>query len=321
MISLTRDGKSFGHRGHTRAGDVAPGFMWCKFDQVIDDELQPLWIAVLLWRDIQIRLTVIRPTLSVMCFEAPGALGSEQASNVVRRSDASACWEYAEVDGRALAIQRLVGYDSQKTSAPFLDQSNINLAYTYSEQPMIYESEARMSARCLASASLVRPAPFDPAVEFSGIKVEIAHPEIFRVSLPDGSFALVAPGETMPKRAAVHGIDVEGPSIRYVQASKDLNEICGLGLTHIAGLVSFDAPATFRVKRSSSKTINMTTNTGISLNDQWISESTRCIEAQTLDHHWVDITNQCQGSSIPNKVVQEWTERNQRTLVDFRIST
>ena len=321
MISLTRDGRSFGHRGHTRAGDVGPRFMWTKFDQVIDDEIQPLWVAVLLWGDVQIRLTVIRPTYPVMAFEAPGALGCEKPADIIRRSDSQSGWEYAEVDGHALAIQRLFGYDSQKTSAPFLDQSNINLAYTYSEQPMIYESEARMSARCLASASLVRPAPFDPTFEFAGINVEIEHPEIFHVSLPGGSFALIAPGETMPKRATVNGMDVEGPRMRFVQASKDSKEICGLGLTHIGGIASFDGPATFRLKRYSSKTINVTTNTGISLNDQWISESIRCIEAQTLDHHWVDVTNQCQGSSIPNKVVQEWTERNQRTLVDFRIST
>ena len=87
---------------------------WSKFDQLIDDELQPMWIAVLLWRDVQIRLTVIRPTLSVMAFEAPGALGCEQAANVIRRFDASASWGYAEAEGRAVAIQRLVGYDSQK---------------------------------------------------------------------------------------------------------------------------------------------------------------------------------------------------------------
>jgi hypothetical protein len=78
MISLTRDGQTFGHRRHTRTGGVAPGFMWSKFDEVIDDELQPLWVGVILWGDIQIRMTVIRPTFPVMAFEAPGALGCEQ---------------------------------------------------------------------------------------------------------------------------------------------------------------------------------------------------------------------------------------------------
>ena len=167
MISLTRDGRNFGHRGHTRAGEVAPGFMWTKFDQVIDDELQPLWIAVLLWGDVQIRLTVIRPTHPVMAVEAPGALGCEKPADIIRRSDPQSGWEYAEAEGRAISIQHLFGYDSQRVSAPFLDQSNINLAYAYSEQPIVYESQANVTARCLASASLVRPAPFDPTVEFS----------------------------------------------------------------------------------------------------------------------------------------------------------
>jgi hypothetical protein len=320
MISLTRDGKTVGHRSHTRTGEVAPGFMWTKFDQLIDDELQPLWIAVLLWGDVQIRLTVIRPTYPVMAFEAPGALGCEKPADIIRRSDQQSGWEYAEVDGRSVAIQRLVGYDSQKTSAPFLDQSNINVAYNYSEQPVVCESQARITARCLASTSLVRPAAFDPANEFSGIKVEIEAPEIFRVSLPDQKMALVAPGETTPKRASINGLEVEGNQLRYIQASNDLNEICGLGITHLADRATFAEPATFRLRRSSNGTLHATTDTGLSLTYQWLGGWARCIEVHTLDQRWQDVTAQCNGSSIPLPLVQEWSERNQRTLVDFRIN-
>jgi hypothetical protein len=255
-----------------------------------------------------------------MAFEAPGALGCEKPANMIRRSDSQAGWEYAEVDGRAVAIQRLAGYDSQKTSAPFLDQSNINVAYTYSEQPVVCETNARMTARCLASASLVRPVAFDPSREFSGIKVEIETPEIFRISLPDGTMAIVAPGETTPKRVSINGLDVEGNHLRYVQASSDLNEICGLGVTQLAGLATFEEPAMFRLKRSSNGTMNMRTNTGLSLTDQWLGGPARGIEVKTLDESWQDVTAQCQGSSIPLGLVQEWSERNQRTLVDFRIS-
>ena len=75
---------------------------------------------------------------------------------------------------------------------------------------MLYELQASVAARCLASAALVRPAPFDPAHEFAGIKVETESPEIFRVSLPDGRSALVAPGETTPEHATINGMDVEG---------------------------------------------------------------------------------------------------------------
>ena len=321
MISLTSDGRAFGHRGHTRAGGVAPGFMWTKFDQILDGEPQPLWVAVLLWGDVQIRFSVIRPTFPVKAFEAPGALGCERPIDIVRRSDQHAGWEYAEADGRATAIQRLVGYECQQASAPFLDQSNINLAYPYSEQPVIYESRASVSARCLSAASLIRPTPFDPASEFAGIKVEVESPEMFRVSLPDGRSVLVAPGETMPKHAAVNGVEVEGPAIRYVQVSKDLKEISGLGLTAITGIIAFDESATFRLKRISESTIHLTTNTGLSLKNEWLGKSAPIIEVLTLDNQWLDISAQCKQSSIPRQVVQEWSERNQRTLVEFRINT
>ena len=319
MISLTRDGKTFGHRTHTRAGEAAPGFIWSKFDEVLDHELQPLWIGVLLWGDVQIRLSVVRPTFPVIAFEAPGALGCEQSAKVVRRSDEQAGWEYAEADGRAVSIQRLAGYDCQKSSAPFLDQSNINLAYTYSEQPLVYESLTSVAARCLATAALIRPTPFDPASEFAGIKVEVEAPEIFRVTLPDGRLAFVAPGETMPRRATINGIEMEGTCIRYVQVTTDLNEICGLGLMRLAGVVTFHEPATFRLRRTSNGTIRVTTNTGISLMDQWLHIPPRRIEALTLDNQWQDVTAECQNGSIPIQVVQEWSERNQRILADFRM--
>jgi hypothetical protein len=162
--------------------------------------------------------------------------------------------------------------------------------------------------------------PFDAAMEFEGINLETEVPEIFRISLPDGKMALVAPGETTPKHAAVNGIEVEGTSIRYFQVSKDSNEICGLGLTHISGLVTFFEPATFRLKRTSNNTSHVTTNTGFSLTEEWLGGEARCIEALTFDHQWLDVTDQCQPDSVPVQVVREWSDRNQRTLVDFRIS-
>jgi len=172
MLALTRDGRHFGHRLHTRRGGVAPGLLWCCFDEYVDDELQAVWAAVLLAGDRQIRLAVIRPSFPMQTYEAPGALGCEEAASIQRRSDPEAGWEYAEAEGRAVAIQRLLGYDGQLSSRPFLGHSNINLAYAYSEQPLIFETQARVARRVLASVSLVRPAPFDPAEEFAGIAVK-----------------------------------------------------------------------------------------------------------------------------------------------------
>ncbi len=320
MISLTPDGKTFGHRGHTRAGNVAPGFLWSKFDEVVNDELQPLWVAIVLWKDVQIRLTVIRPTIPVMAFEAPGSLGCEKPVSVCRRSDPMAGWEYAEAEGRAIAIQRLLGFDCQRVSAPFLDQSNLNLGYTYAEQPIVYESQASVAPRCLATASLLRPAPFEPGYEFSGIEVKLAYPETFHITLPDSRIALVAPGETTPKQIRIQGIDLEGTGMRYAQMTSDFSEICGLGVTSIAGIASFSSPATFRLQRAFVDGIRVTTDTGISPTESWLRGPVHCVEALTPERTWVDVTSQCPNGSIPPQVVQEWSDRNQRTLVDFRIN-
>jgi hypothetical protein len=100
----------------------------------------------------------------------------------------------------------------------------------------------------------------------------------------------------------------------------DLNEICGLGITCIAEIADFSGPATFRLKRESNASIYVTTDTGVSFSDQWLRGNVRCIEALSLDHQWVDVTNRCLNASIPQEVVHEWSNRNQRTLVDFRIN-
>ncbi len=319
MISLTRDGHTFGHRLHARAGEVAPGFMWTRFEELIDDEPQPVWVAVIVYGDMQIRLTVIRPTFPVMAFEAPGALGSDQPARIQRRSDRQEGWEYAEVEGRAIAIKRLLGYDSQNQSSPFLDQSNINLAYLYSEQPVIYESQASVAGRCLAAASLVRPTSFDAALKFAGINVEAETLESFRVRLPDEETAWVAPGGTMPKHVNVKGLDVEGTDLRYVRVNRDCKEISGLGVTQISGVAAFHERATFSLKKMPRGGVHLTTSTGVSLETQWLHGDVSCIEVLSPDHQWLDVTDRCQTTSIPTLLVKEWGDRNQRTLIDFRI--
>jgi hypothetical protein len=150
--------------------------------------------------------------------------------------------------------------------------------------------------------------------------VDVEYPESFRVSLPDGRVAFVALGETRPNRITIQGIDMEGARLRYAQMTTDLNELCGLGVTQMAGIARFSAPATFRLKRQPNGSIRVTTNTGISLADQWLRGGVHCIEVKAPDQQWVDVTTLCSNGSIPPEVVQEWSDRSQRTLVEFRIN-
>jgi len=168
MPALTADGRHFGHRALTQRSGAAPGLIWSQADQLVQGEPQAMWTAVLLWGDVQVVLVAVHPTLPVMVYHAPAVLGCSRPAGIVRRSDAAAGWEYAEAEGRAVAIARVLGYNAQQPSAPFLGRSTLNLAYPYAEQPLMHEARPSVSARRLASLALARPAPFDPAAELAG---------------------------------------------------------------------------------------------------------------------------------------------------------
>lgn len=317
MLSLSRDGLTFGHRSATRAGGVAPGMMWCEFDEVVDKRPQTVRVAVLLWKDLQIRLAFIQPTVPVRAFEAPGALGCDCAADIVRRSDPSAGWEYAQVDGRALAIRRLLGYDSQRASAPFLGYSNINLAYPYAEQPLVCETQPGGAPRHLAAMSLVRPAPFDPAREFANFEVSTDGADSFRLVFPDGEIAFVALGNEPPRSVELGDTQVEGIGLRCVRLASGASDVRGMGLSRLAGIAEFSTPATLRLRREANGAASVITDTGVSLSTEWLGGAIRRAEVKILDGGWADVSEQCGANSIPTELVRHWSQRNERQLVEF----
>ena len=129
----------------------------------------------------------------------------------------------------------------------------------------------------------------------------------------------MAPGETAPNQVRLNGIEVEGVRLRYVRLSEDSNEIDGFGVLRVSGIVAFPEPATFGLKKLSNGEVRILTDTGVALNRQWLDGEVRCIEALNLDRQWLDVTKRCEDGSIPTHLVKEWADRNQRSLVEFRV--
>ncbi len=320
MLALTADGQSFGHRVVTREGGAAPGVIWCNFDQLVSDEPQAVRAAILFWRDLQVAVALLRPTLPVMALQAPGALGCERPMSITRRSDPAAGWEYAEAEGRAVGIRRLLGYEAQRPSAPFLGQSNLNLAYPYAEQPLVAEARPSVLVRSLAAACLLRPAAFDPAQEFAGLAVA-ARPQpagSFDVQLPQGECAFVALGDRLPSALDMGAATFAGPAIRYARLKPDLNLVCGLGVKSVVGVASFTGPATFQLAREADS-VRVTTDRGLTLDEAWLGEGRRHAQVLGLDGRWIDVAAAAPGLSLPDALVREWSRHTERTLVDFRI--
>lgn len=325
MIALTRDGISFGHREATRRGGVAPGMMWCEFDEIVNGHAHTLKVAVLLWNDLQIRMALVEPRSPVRVFEAPGTLGCNGAGDVTRRSDPAAGWEYACAQAdefgeqRAVGILRLCGYDAQTASRPFLGYSNLNLAFPYAEQPVVHESQASAEKRIVGAVSLVRPAPFDPTREFAGITMSSNPEGTVRVNLGDEEQAIVALGDELPPRVRLGEFNVVGRDLRYVRVQSNGAEFSGSGVTEIEGVARFAAPAIFSLRRGEGGAILMSTNVGVELDPHWLQGTIRKIEARKPDGEWVDTGKAETPKTIPPELVAEWSERTGLQLVEFRV--
>jgi hypothetical protein len=328
MISLTEasplptgPGPAFGHRDTTRAGGAAPGMIWCEFDEQAGGQTHRVRAAVLMWRDVQVRVAYLQPALPVRAVEAPGTLGCEGAAAVQRRSDIAAGWEYAEAEGRALAIRRLLGYDGQAASAPWLGYSNINLAYAYAEQPQVFESQASGAPRLVAAASLLRPQPFYPAAELAEFVVAPARSGAARVTLPDREMAWIALGDETPGLVEAAGVTAEGVGLRLLRVTPGAGRICGVGILSVTGVARLAAPGVLDLLRQPGGAIHVKTEAGVSLAEAWLGGGIRRAEVLTPGGEWADVSSQCRQTEIPAALVQEWAHRNQRRLIEFRLTT
>lgn len=329
MISLAnKEGNVYAHRSQSRAHGVAPGMMWTEFIEHIEDDFQIVRAAVVVWKDVQVRLTRVLASHNVRAFEAPGALGCGGAAQVKRRSNPAEGWEYSEADGRALAIKRLWGYDAQQPSAPFRGFSNINLAYPYAEQPLVYEAKPKLTTRNLASASLLRPAPFDPEAEFAGIALDVEKDGTFHLAFSDGSAAFVSLANVLPTEIEIAGRTVTGEEIRHVRINAEASEVIGRGVTSVAGICELERSGTVRVSRETarlaenieSNVTRLLTNAGIAVNAEWTNGTATQVHVRALGGEWVDVTERCRGNAVPHPLVREWSKRNERALVEFRLT-
>lgn len=318
MIALTHDDREFGHRFVNRAFGVGPGVMWTEYLEYVDGEPQLLRTATLMWRDVQLRFTFLQPTRRARVVEAPGALGCSGAAAVTRRSDRAEGWEYAEAEGRGLAIKRLVGYDDQRAGEPFLDYSNINLAYPYAEQPLVRELTMSSRIRSFVTAVLLRPGSFDPAHEFRGIKVKALANGAFEIELPDQDRAFLALADHLPTTIQLANTTIHGDAIRYARLAPD--RAAGIGVSEIAELCALERSGTFELVRETPGAIRVTTDTGLRVSELWLGGAVTRVLAGQLDNSRKDVTAQAKNNSISQALVRETMQCSERTLAEFRLA-
>jgi hypothetical protein len=92
-----------------------------------------------------------------------------------------------------------------------------------------------------------------------------------------------------------------------------------LGVNTVGGVVEFDGPATFRLARERDGSVRLLTDTGARLDGGWVGADPWQLAVRSLDGNWVTVDAQCTGG-VPADRVREWQARNERTMIEFRMT-
>ena len=123
-------------------------------------------------------------------------------------------------------------------------------------------------------------------------------------------------GDVLPETLTVGGLELAGPALRYARVDPGHDELCALGLTHAAGVITCLAATALRLRRLDGG-CRVTTGAGFSLAESWLGGPVGAAAVQGLDGAWHDVSQQCAGGQVPEALVREWSRRNQRSLVEF----
>jgi hypothetical protein len=99
-----------------------------------------------------------------------------------------------------------------------------------------------------------------------------------------------------------------------------MSKICALGVTQVEGVAVCHEPGTLQLERLPDGEVRITTDAGLTLAESWLGGPMRRASVQALDGSWQDVTSQCGAGELPAALVREWSERNLRTLVEFKVS-
>ena len=141
MLCLT-DGRVWGHRGDTLAHAVSePGWLRIRHEQAVGAGRHLIDTTIVVRGDTHLRAhrVALDPTTTGPIGVVEGSAPLGFAPGVVPEigGDLAAGWERAAAGGRAVAIQRLRGYDGQRPAAAWLGRADLNSVHGRSLLPLL----------------------------------------------------------------------------------------------------------------------------------------------------------------------------------------
>jgi Uncharacterized protein conserved in bacteria (DUF2264) len=306
------------HRGLTEAGEVGPSWAWSRYRVASDGGRHDVTMAVLPWRDLEIRLTAVRPASPVRLVEAPAALGAASSADVRRTVSDEGRWSAAWTDTRSVAIRSLLGYDVAVESAPWGTSPDTNLVAEHAEQPTVAESVASARPRVVATVGWAGADPTVPTADLEAVSALLVAPEIVQVWLGSAELAMVDLRRRPRRALAADSVTACGPAVRVLRWSIDGASIAGEAFSSIDGIVRLDRPGPLSLRRSTDA-LDIWAEGGFSVDPRWTGFGSRAIQVREIDDRWCTPLPLDSADVVPTALVRRLRRSTGRRLLELRL--
>lgn len=317
VLFISPDGTD--HRAITEAGEAGPGWTWSRYSVRTGSRRHRATTIVLPWRDVEVRLTGVRPDGPVRLLEAPAALGAHFGAAIQRTSSSADGWEAAAIVDRAVAIRRLAGYDAQHVSGPFGPGPDQNLIADHAEQPMVGESTMSSRPRIVAAASSAVAEPAPAIGDLLQVDVSLLDHHIATLSLGEGERAAVVLSHRPRRRLEFDGWTIDGPGIRVIRVATDGSWFAGEAVGAIAGVVRLERPGPISLRRCSASALEAIVDTGFVIDPRWAGFEARAIEVRDPLGTWRPLGPLEAPGAVPAALVRGLRRVSGRGLIALRL--
>ncbi len=304
------------HRAVTDAGGAGTAWVWARYRVSVGGAEHGATTVILPWRDVEVRITGVRPGGPVRLVEGPAALGADAPDDVARESSAAEGWATASAGGRSVAIRALLGYAEVRPSAPFGRGPDRNLVADHAEQPVAAEATETARRRILATVTAAVAAPVPPIDELRAVEARVAGPRQVELTLGDEEHALAVVSSRAVAHAELAGFRFEGPGLRVARVRRDGSRLAGEAIGSIDGVVRLDRPGVIDVWRHEPGLVEVLTATGFTLDAEWAGFIPRLLEAREHDG-WHEVATLDDGR-VPAAVIRRLRRESGRSLVTVR---
>jgi hypothetical protein len=306
------------HRAITDDGAAGTAWTWSRYRVPLGARTHGATTVVLPWRDVEVRVTGLRPGGPIRLVEGSAALSAGRPGDIRRRSCPAEAWEAAATSAASVAIRRLLGYDRQRSSGSFRGGPDRNLVADHAEQPTVSESGPSRSRRIVASVTAAVAEPTVPVEQLVAVAARAVGDGVVEVGLGADERAIAVVSHHPIRRLHLDGRVVDGPGIRVVRYDRDWQHVRGEAIGAIEGIVRLGRPGLIDLRRGDGA-VDVITASGFRLEAAWAGFDPRWLAVEGPDGTWGLGEPLAERGRIPSSMIRRLRRMSGRSLATVRV--